>query len=434
MEIVILAGLILLNGIFSMSEIAIVTSRKSRLQALADKGDSGAATALAMAREPTRFLSTVQIGITSIAILSGIVGEAALAEPLSAWLVARGLEQASAGYMATALVVVTITYFSIVAGELVPKRFGQLHPESVARRVSLPMSLLAMVVKPFVALLSMSTNALLALLGVRDNRNSEVTEEDIHAVLREGSEAGVIEDHEHMIVRNVFRLDDRQIVSLMVPRLDVVYLDVDGSAERNREVLERGEHNRMPVVRGGMHEVLGIVSSRTLLAQAMRGDTLDFESEMRKPLYVPETLNGMELLQQMRSSGVQLAFVIDEYASVQGIVTQHDLLEAIAGEFSGTPPEDAWAIQRENGSWLLDGLIPLQELKDRLELAELPDDGHGRYHTLNGLFMLLMGRLPATTDHFDWLGWRFEVVDMDGNRIDKVLATRGLMHATSDQR
>lgn len=434
MEIAILAALILLNGIFSMSEIAIVTSRKSRLQALADKGDSGAATALAMAREPTRFLSTVQIGITSIAIMSGIVGEAALAEPLREWFVVRGLDADRAGYLATALVVVAITFFSIVAGELVPKRFGQLHPESVARRVALPMSLLALVVKPFVFLLSMSTNALLALFRVRDNSNSAVTEEDIHAVLKEGSDAGVIEDHEHTIVRNVFRLDDRPIVSLMVPRVDVVYLDLDGPAERNREILEQGEHTRMPVVRGGMQEVLGVVSTRTLLAQAMRGDVLDFETHMRKPLYVPESVTGMELLQQMRTSGVQLAFVIDEYASVQGIVTQHDLLEAIAGEFSTSVPEEAWAMLRDDGSWLLDGLIPLHELKDRLQISELPQENHGRYHTLNGLFMLLMGRLPATTDHFVWREWRFEVVDMDGNRIDKVLATRLPSAPPVDQR
>ncbi|MEO8011948.1 MAG: hemolysin family protein, partial [Dokdonella sp.] len=277
-------------------------------------------------------------------------------------------------------------------------------------------------------------NALLALFRVRDNSNAAVTEEDIHAVLKEGSDAGVIEDHEHTIVRNVFRLDDRPIVSLMVPRRDVVYLDLDGTAERNRQVLELGEHNRMPVVRGGMHEVVGVVSTRTLLAQAMRGETLDFESQIHAPLRVPESLTGMELLQQMRSSGVQLAFVIDEYASVQGIVTQHDLLEAIAGEFSTSVPEDSWAIQRQDGSWLLDGLISLQDLKDHLELKNLPDDGQRRYHTLNGLFMQLMGRLPATTDRFDWLGWRFEVVDMDGHRIDKVLASRTLPNAEVDQR
>lgn len=424
MEIALLAALIVFNGVFSMSEIALVTARRTRLQSLADRGDGGAAAALALGKDPTRFLSTVQIGITSIGVLSGIVGEAALADPVAAQFVAWGLEARMAGTWATVIVVITVTYFSIVIGELVPKRFGQLHPESVARRVALPMSLLAMVVTPFVVLLSLSTKTLLRLFGVRQDPAATVTQEDIHALLREGTEAGVIEHDEHAMVRNVFRLDDRQIVSLMVPRMDVVCLDVDAPPERNRAILERGEHNRLPVVRGGLHEVLGVVSTRNLLAQVLRGEAIDPLAHMRKAAFVPESVTGMELLQQFRESGVQLAFVVDEYASVQGIVTQHDLFEAIAGEFRPSAPEEAWAIPREDGSWLLDGLIPLPELRDRLALHDLPPGVHGRYHTLNGMFMLLMGRMPGTTDHFTWEGWRFEVVDMDGNRIDKVLAAR----------
>lgn len=424
MEIALLAALIVFNGVFSMSEIALVAARRTRLQALADRGDSGAAAALALGQDPTRFMSTVQIGITSIGVLSGIVGEAALAEPLRPLLIARGLEADTAARVATAIVVLTVTYFSIVVGELVPKRFGQLHPESVARRVALPMSLLAIVAKPFVVLLTLSTKTLLRLFGVRQDQAATVTQEDIHALLREGTEAGVIERDEHAMVRNVFRLDDRQIVSLMVPRMDVVFLDVDASPEHNRELLERGEHNRLPVVKGGLHEVLGVVSTRNLLAQVLRGEAIDPLAHMGKAVFVPESVTGMELLQEFRESGVQLAFVVDEYASVQGIVTQHDLFEAIAGEFRPSAPEEAWAIRRDDGSWLLDGLIPLPELRDRLELHDLPPGVQGRYHTLNGMFMLLMGRMPGTTDHFNWEGWRFEVVDMDGNRIDKVLAMR----------
>ena len=424
MEIALLVALILVNGMFSMSEIALVTARRTRLQAQADKGDSGAAAALALGQDPTRFLSTVQIGITSIGVLSGIVGEAVLAEPLRVLLESRGMQAENAGYLATGIVVLTITYFAIVVGELVPKRLGQLHPESVARRVALPMSLLAIVAKPFVQLLSLSTKGLLRVLGVRQQSPAAVTEEDIHALLKEGSEAGVIERDEHAMVRNVFRLDDRQIASLMVPRMDVVYLDIDAPAEELRAVLERGEHNRLPVVRGGLQDVLGVVSARTVLARVLRGDPLELCEHMRKPVFVPESVTGMELLQEFRRSGVQLIFVIDEYASVQGIVTQHDLFEAIAGEFSPAAPEDAWAIQREDGSWLLDGLIPLTELKDRLELRELPGGVEDRYHTLNGMFMLVMGRMPGITDQFSWEDWRFEVVDMDGNRIDKVLASR----------
>ncbi|WP_440221568.1 hemolysin family protein [Dokdonella sp. MW10] len=424
MEIALLAALILFNGIFSMSEIALVTSRRSRLQALADNGDRGAASALALGEDPTRFLSTVQIGITSIGILSGIAGEAALAEPLRAILTGYGVQPGSAGWIATTIVVATITYFSIVVGELVPKRFGQTYPETVARTVAMPMSVLAIVAKPFVMLLSVSTKTLLRILGIRQDASSVVTEEDIHAMLREGSEAGVIEHDEHAIVRNVFRLDDRQIVSLMVPRMDVVYLDLDAPEEVNRAILERGEHNRLPVVRGGLHLVVGIVSARHLLSRSLRGEPLDIEAHMRPAVFIPESLTGMELLQEFRRSGVEVIFVVDEYANVQGIVTQHDLLEAITGEFTPSAPEDAWAIQREDGSWLLDGLIPLQEFKDRLDLRHLPEGVHGRYHTLNGLFMLLLGRMPHTTDRLEWEGWRFEVVDMDGNRIDKVLAER----------
>lgn len=424
MEIVLLAGLILCNGFFSMSEIALVTSRKSRLQGLAQNGDRAAATAIALVDDPTRLLSTVQIGITSIGILSGIVGEAVLAEPLRAVLVRLGTEDVLAAYLATGIVVLTITYFAIVLGELVPKRVAQVHPEAVARRVALTMTILAVVAKPFVLLLSFSTRFLLRMLGIRQDGASQVTEEDIHALLREGSEAGVIEQHEHAIVRNVFRLDDRQIISLMVPRMDVVFLDVDAPHEFNRAILESGAHNRLPVVRGGLHEVLGVVSVRHLLANALRGEALDIQTHMRPAVFIPESLTGMELLQEFRRSGVEIIFVVDEYANVEGIVTQHDLLEAITGEFTPSAPEDAWAIQRENGSWLLDGLIPLQEFKDRLELHRLPDGVKGRYHTLNGLFMLVLGRMPRTTDRFDWEGWRFEVVDMDGNRIDKVLAQR----------
>jgi putative hemolysin len=423
-EIALLAALILCNGLFSMSEIALVTSRKARLRRMADEGDGGAASALALGEDPTRFLSTVQIGITSIGVLSGIVGEAALAEPLREILAGYGLQPVAAGYVATVLVVATITYFSIVVGELVPKRLGQLQPENVARRVAKPMSALAIIAKPFVLLLTASTKTLLRIFGIRHDSENAVTEEDIHALLKEGSDAGVIEHDEHAMVRNVFRLDDRQIVSLMVPRSDVVYLDIDAPVEQNRALLARGEHNRLPVVKGGLHQVLGVVSARKLLARALRGEAFDLLADMRPPAFVPESLTGMEMLQALRQSGVQLTFVVDEYANVQGIVTEHDLLEAITGEFSAEEAEDPWAIPREDGSWLLDGLIPLQELKDRLGLRALPEEAQDRYNTLNGMFMLLMGRMPRTTDHFDWEGWRFEVVDMDGQRIDKVLAGR----------
>jgi putative hemolysin len=422
MEAAILLALILLNGAFAMSEIALVTARKGRLHKLAEQADVGAAAALRLHDEPTRFLSTVQIGITSIGILNGIVGEAALAPPLAEWLRGVGVEEKGAGYLATGLVVVLITYFTIVLGELVPKRLGQLNPEALARVVARPMEWLALISKPFVRLLSGSTELVLMLLGVQDRAAPRVTEEEIHYLLAEGSQEGVIEEHEKDMVRNVFRLDDRQIGSLMVPRRDVVYLDADRSWQDNIRRIEDSEHTRFPVVRGGLRDILGIISARVLLKKTLHGGTPDLKTELQPAVFVPESLTGMELLQNFRTSGTQLAFVVDEYGEVLGIVTLQDVLEAITGEFKPRSVEEEWAVRRADGSWLLDGLIPVAVLKDRLAINSVPEEE--RYHTLSGMLMVLLGRLPQTGDAADWAGWRFEVVDMDGKRIDKVLAAR----------
>jgi putative hemolysin len=425
MEIAILLALIVLNGVFAMSEIALVTARKARMQKLIDEGDRSAAAAVKLGEDPTRFLSTIQIGITSIGVLNGIVGEAALAQPLSVWLLTLGLPESAAQVTATALVVVLITYFSIVVGELVPKRIGQSNPETLARLVARPIDLLAIATKPFVLLLSASTKGLLRLLGVQQNSGSSVTEEEIHAMLEEGTSAGVIESHEHTMVRNVFRLDDRQIGSLMVPRSDVVTLDLELSFEENMARVEASDHPRYPVVRGDLNNVVGIVNARRWLSQALRGQQRELAQQpLQEPLYVPETITGMELLDNFRSSDEHMAFVIDEYGEIQGIVTLHDLIEAITGEFRPRDPHTSWAVQREDGSWLLDGLIPVPELKDRLGLDSVPDEERGRYHTLSGMMMLLTGRLPRVADSVSWEGWQLEIVDMDGRIIDKVLATR----------
>ena len=425
MEITLLLALIILNGLFAMSEISLVTARKARLQKLVDEGDGAATAAVKLGEDPTRFLSTIQIGITSIGVLNGIVGEAALAAPLAIWLESLGVPQQYATYGATGLVVVTITYFSIVVGELVPKRIGQTHPETLARLVARPINWLAIATKPFVKLLSLSTHALLRLLGVRDNGANAVTEEEIHAMLAEGTTAGVIESHEHAMVRNVFRLDDRQIGSLLVPRGDMVMLDTHLPFEQNLARIETSDHARFPVVAGGLDTILGVINARQWLSHALRGDDRTLGSQpLQQPLYVPETLTGMELLDNFRSSDVHMAFVIDEYGQVQGIVTLQDLIEAITGEFRPRDPKTSWAVQREDGSWLLDGHIPVPELKDRLQLASVPDEERGRYHTLSGMLMLLSGRLPKVADAVNWEGWHLEIVDMDGKTIDKVLASR----------
>lgn len=432
MEIAILFALILLNGLFAMSEIALVTARKARLQKLMDEGDAAAIAAIKLGEDPTRFLSTIQIGITSIGVLNGIVGEAALAAPLADMLLAVGFPESYNQIAATALVVVLITYFSIVVGELVPKRIGQSNPEALARLVARPINFLAIATKPFVLLLSMSTRGLLRLLGVRENNSSAVTEEEIHAMLQEGTSAGVIESHEHTMVRNVFRLDDRQISSLMVPRSDVVFLDLDDSFEATMAKVEDSDHARFPVIRGDVNHLVGVVNARKWLTSAIRGENKDLVKQpLQRPLYVPETITGMELLANFRESDDQMAFVIDEYGEVQGIVTLKDLIEAITGEFSPRDPETSWALQREDGSWLLDGHIPVPELKDRLGLQGVPEEERGRYHTLSGMMMLLTGRLPREADSVDWEDWHFEIMDMDGRTIDKVLATR---NTASDER
>jgi putative hemolysin len=431
MEIAILLGLILLNGVFAMSEIALVTARRMRLQKLAEAGDAGALAAMQLGEDPNRFLSTVQIGITSIGVLNGIVGEATLAQPFSLWLQhSIGVGQPASHYLATGLVVLSITYFSIVLGELVPKRIGQISPESIARLVARPMLWLSTISKPFVKLLSGSTQLVLRSFGVQEKNEPSVTQEEINLMLAEGSSAGVIEQHEHQMVRNVFRLDDRQIASLMVPRSEVVCFDVDEPLEENLKRFENSDHSRFPVVRGGWNEVLGIATARQLLAQTLRGEKPTLTGHLQPAVFVPESLTGMELLENFKNSGVQIAFIIDEYGEVQGIVTLQDVLEAITGEFKTHRAEDAWAVQRDGGSWLLDGLIPIPELKDRLALNGVPEEERGRYNTLSGMLMLLLGRLPQTADRCEWEDWIFEIVDIDGKRIDKVLALRKPTEAT----
>jgi putative hemolysin len=424
MELIFLITLILLNGAFAMSEIALVTARRARLARLAEDGDGSAEIALKLHDDPTRYLSTVQIGITSIGILNGIIGEAVLATPFANWLHGLGVPMEIGSIVSTALVVVVITYVSIVIGELVPKRIGQFNPEGIARLVARPMLVLAVITRPFVRLLSLSTDTLLKLLGAKEVASNNVTEEEIHAMLEEGSDTGVIERHEHDMVRNVFRLDDRQIGSLMIPRSDIEYLDVSNTIEENLALVAQSDHSRFPVCRDGPHEVLGVINAKQLLNQKLKGDEIDLFTHMQTAVFVPETLNGMDLLRHFRASETPMVLVVDEYGEVQGLVTLQDVLEAVTGEFKPRNQEDAWAVQRDDGSWLLDGLIPIPELKDRLDIREVPEEERGRYHTLSGLMMWLLGSVPQTGEHAHLGNWKLEVVDVDGKRVDKVLATR----------
>ncbi len=424
-EVLLLLALIVLNGLFAMAEIALVTARRARLTAMAAAGSVPARAALRLTEQPTRLLSTVQIGITSIGVLNGIIGEAAFSAPIGHALQQLGVQPKAAGISATALVVLVITYLSIVIGELVPKRLGQLAPERIALFMAQPMLLLARMVSVFVKLLSVSTDLLLRLLRVRTDAPKQVTEEEINVVLEEGSDAGVIELQEHEMVRNVFRLDDRQIASLMTPRNEIEFLDIEDPLPSNLAKIAESSHSRFPLVRGDLDDVIGLVSAKELLGRFIRREGIEDLAKASSPVsFVPESLTGLDLLQTFKQSPDHTALVLGEYGQTLGIVTVQDVLEAIAGEFKSHPSEEPWAIQRDDGSWLLDGLIPVGDLKDKLELKTLPEQEKVRYNTLAGMLMLLLARLPRTGDHIDWEAWRFEIVDMDGKRIDRVLASR----------
>ncbi|MBK6008002.1 HlyC/CorC family transporter [Ramlibacter ginsenosidimutans] len=421
MDFLLIALLTVLNGLFAMSEMALASSRRARLAVLAEDGDGGAQAALKLLDQPTQFLSTVQVGITSIGVINGIIGEAAFSEGVAAWLRGFGMPQRASAVTATAIVVAIITYITILLGELVPKRIGQIYPEQIARFMARPMRWLSRAAGPFVRVLSASTQAILKLLAI-DTRKRNVTEEEIAHSLEEGVQAGVIEQHEHQMVRNVFHLDDRPLTSMMVPRTDVQWLEATMSV---RDALKRaGEieaHSWYPVCRGSLDDVVGLVSVSRLISLGPQHEG-PIEPHALPALFVPETLTGMELLEQFRMQAARLVFVVDEYGVVQGLLTPHDLLEAITGELQPALEHEAWATQREDGSWLLDGLMPVSELKARLEIRELPEEDKGRYNTLAGLLMAVSGHLPEVGERIDCGEWVFEVVDLDGRRIDKVLA------------
>ena len=363
--------------------------------------------------------------ITLISILTGIVGEHAFAYPLAVWLsVQFPIVAPFASVLAFVIVVMVVTLLSLIIGELVPKRLGQMYPETIARVVALPMRWLSIVATPLVKVLTFSTDTLLRLMGARQNSGPQVTEEEIQVLMEQGADAGVFEHAEQQMVRNVFRLDERKLTSLMVPRGDVVYLDIQDPIEVNRDKIANSHVSRFPVCRGELSDVLGIARAKDLLSQMLAGKPLDLTQGLQAPLYVPETLTGTELVENFRNSHTPAALVVDEYGEVQGLVTLKDVLEAIVGEFPTPQAEESSALQREDGSWLLDGVIALPELQDTLDLHDLPAGDSDSYHTLSGMIMLLLGRIPRTADTVEWGEWKFEVVDMDGKRIDKVLATR----------
>ena len=436
MTFLLIAFLTLLNGVFAMSELALASSRKARLGVMAESGDKGAQAALTLLDNPTQFLSSVQVGITSIGMINAIIGEAAFSDGLSLWLQSWGASDRAANISATALVVTLITYITIVFGELVPKRIGQLYPETVARLVVRPMMWVAAGAKPFVRLLSFSTHAVLKLLQVDNTRERTVTEEEIAASLEGGVDAGLIEEHEHQMVQNVFLLDDRLLTSLMLPRSDIEWLDASDTVAEAIDKAGATGHSWYPVCRGSLDDVVGVVHVAKLLALRGQIKPATSSKDVGAPalaerigsyaipaVFVPETLTGMELIEQFRARSTRIVFVVDEYGVVQGLMTPMDMLEAITGELQPGAQVDAWATMREDGSWLIDGVMPVSELKARLDIKELPQEDRGRYNTVAGLLQSVSGRLLKTGEQVECAGWLFEVVDLDGKRIDKVLAS-----------
>ncbi|MDI9333217.1 MAG: hemolysin family protein [Cytophagales bacterium] len=421
MDFLLIVFLIVLNAAFSMSEMALTASRKALLTAQAETGDKGALAALALMTQPTRFLSSVQVGITSIGILNGIVGEAAFSDSLSTWLQSWGLRQHAASMTATAVVVTLITLVTIVFGELVPKRIGQLYPEAVARRIARPMQWVARLALPFVWLLTKTTAAVLALLQVDTERSRAVTHEEINANLDEGLDAGIIDESEHSLVQNVFDLDGRPLASLMLPRAHVVWLASEDSLQTTLKKVAQAGHSWYPVCDGDWAHVQGVVSVSQLLLRSQAGGA-NWHDLVQPVGFVPETLNAMLLLNQFKQKTERMALVVDEYGEVQGLITPQDLLQAITGELHTPSQGLPSARQQADGIWLLDGQLSVQELKNKLEIEFLPAEEDERYNTLGGLVMSELGDLPTVGSYVTIHNWRLEVVRMAGRRVDVVKA------------
>jgi putative hemolysin len=425
MELLILFGLILLNGVFAMSEMAVVSSRKARLQHLADDGHRGAKVALRLAQEPSSFLATIQVGITVIGITSGAFGEATLVKDLSDWLSQWPLLDRYSNAIAVAIVISGITLASLIFGELVPKRLALLNAEWVASLVAQPMRALSRIAYPLVRALSAMTDGILRVLGLHARTEPPVTEEEIKVLMEQGAEAGVFEEHEQQLVSRVFRLDELRVTGVMTPRGEIVYLDVLEPLEENVRRIVEGQHSRFPVVRGGLKDVQGIVLAKTLLEDALAGRPVEL-ANLAKPLFVPETLTVMDLVAQFKQHRQTMALVVNEFGDVVGLVTLNDVMEALVGDIATAEDErDRDVVPRDERSWLVDGGVTIERFKDLLEIEEmLPEEELGTYHTVAGFALFELDRVPRVADRFEWRGWTFEVVDMDGNRIDKLLVTR----------
>ena len=426
-DVVIILALILLNGVFSMSELAVVSAKRLRLEKMADEGRRGARTALGLHDDPSRFLSTVQVGITLIGIFNGAFGEASLTARLTPALAHIGVPDNYARLVALAIVVAGITFVSIVLGELVPKRIAILYPETMAALIARPLQFMARLAHPFVRLLALTTDGIMRLLGMHHHKDETPTEEDVTGMIKESTDAGVFEKAEYDIAARALRLDDWHLRALMTPRVDLEFLDLNQPLERNLARIADSPYSRFPVYRGDRSQVLGIVRARNLFGQAIRTQSLagiDIEAALEPILYVPESSSAIDLLEQLKQHRAELAMIVDEYGDIQGMITLTDVLSALVGDV--TPTSDHGqpdAVRREDGSWFVDGGMVLDRFR-YLTGADIdfPDEESGAYHTLAGFMLYQLAVIPRAGDKLDWEGWRFEVVDMDGNRIDRLLA------------
>jgi putative hemolysin len=428
-DIALLLVLIFLNGILAMSEIAVVSSRKARLQKLADDDSPGAQSALALHSEPSIFLSTVQVGITTVGILSGAIGETALADPLTAWFAGFSIMEPYARGTAMTIVVIGLTYVSVVIGELVPKQLGLLAPEKTASLIAPPMNMLARLTRPLVWSLSASSSFLLRMIGAARQEESPVTDEEIKVLMEQGSEAGVFHESEQAIVSNVLRLDEQRIGAIMTHRNDIYVLDLDSPEAEIRSRIADSPYTRIVVCRDGLNHIVGILRTADILKDALADKPIAVELSLRRPLYVPEGVTTTTLLENFRKARQQCALIVDEYGELQGLVTLTDVLTSIVGELpSSDIHEEQDIVTREDGSWLIDGSVTIERLKAALNIVEdLSGEEENAFNTLGGFVMYVLGRIPMVTDHFDIAGYRFEVVDMDRNRVDKVLVARSVL-------
>ncbi len=426
MDLLLILLLILLNGILAMSEIAVVSSRSARLQKLADDGSPGAQSALALNREPFTFLSTIQVGITTVGILSGAIGEAALTDPLTEWLAGLPLVAPYSRGFALTIVVAGLTYFSVVVGELVPKQLGLLAPEKIASLIAPPMNMLSKVARPLVWLLSTSSRFLLQLMGAVRTQQPPVTNEEIRVLMGQGAQAGVFHQSEQAIVSNVLRLDEQHIGAIMTHRNNIYVIDLEAAEDDIRRRIAESPYGRVVVCRGGLDNIVGILRTMDLLKDVLSGKPLAVENFLRPPLYVPEDVMTTNLLENFRNSRQQCALIVDEYGELEGLVTLTDVLISIVGDLPQSDIlEEQDFVKREDGSWLIDGGVTIERLKYELEIDQaLPGEDEKSFYTLGGFVMHALGCIPAVTDRFDAGGYRFEVVDMDKNRVDKLLVSR----------